>query len=75
MPDRPTVASAPLPEPRKMHTFAGSAGALGSHAVVIVMAPEASDADITGVVSHIEAHGGQAFVSRGVMRKIGRAHV
>jgi 3-deoxy-7-phosphoheptulonate synthase len=38
--------------------------------MVIVMAPEASDADIGVVVKHIEAHGGQAFVSRGVMRTI-----
>lgn len=38
--------------------------------MVIVMAPNAADADIDGVVSHIEAHGGQAFVSRGVMRTI-----
>jgi 3-deoxy-7-phosphoheptulonate synthase len=38
--------------------------------VVIVMAPSAADADIAAVVSHIEAHGGQAFVSRGVMRTI-----
>ena len=38
--------------------------------MVIVMAPEASDADIGAVVTHIEAHGGQAFVSRGVMRTI-----
>jgi 3-deoxy-7-phosphoheptulonate synthase len=38
--------------------------------VVIVMAPGASDADIANVVTHIEAHGGQAFVSRGVMRTI-----
>jgi 3-deoxy-7-phosphoheptulonate synthase len=38
--------------------------------VVIVMAPEASDADIAGIVAHIEAHNGQAFVSRGVMRTI-----
>jgi 3-deoxy-7-phosphoheptulonate synthase len=38
--------------------------------MVIVMAPAASDADVTGVVVHIEAHGGQAFVSRGVMRTI-----
>ncbi|HEX9230992.1 MAG TPA: hypothetical protein VF869_03710, partial [Jatrophihabitantaceae bacterium] len=34
------------------------------------MAPSATDADVTGVVAHIEAHGGQAFVSRGVMRTI-----
>jgi 3-deoxy-7-phosphoheptulonate synthase len=38
--------------------------------VVIVMSPEAEDVDIAEVVSHIEAHGGQAFVSRGVMRTI-----
>jgi 3-deoxy-7-phosphoheptulonate synthase len=38
--------------------------------MVIVMAPAASDADVAGVVVHIEAHGGQAFVSRGVMRTI-----
>jgi 3-deoxy-7-phosphoheptulonate synthase len=38
--------------------------------VVIVMAPVASDTDVSDVVTHIEAHGGQAFVSRGVMRTI-----
>src|SRR5438046_9930741 len=38
--------------------------------MVIVMAPAATDSDIDTVVSHIEAHGGQAFVSRGVMRTI-----
>src|SRR3954469_22287106 len=38
--------------------------------MVIVMAPGAAEADISGVVTHIEAHGGQAFVSRGVMRTI-----
>jgi 3-deoxy-7-phosphoheptulonate synthase len=38
--------------------------------MVIVMAPDAVEDDITGVVAHIEAHGGQAFVSRGVMRTI-----
>ncbi len=38
--------------------------------MVIVMAPGASSADIAGVVAHIETHGGQAFVSRGVMRTI-----
>ncbi len=34
------------------------------------MAPEASDSDIESVVAHIETNGGQAFVSRGVMRTI-----
>ena len=38
--------------------------------MVIVMAPGAAEADIANVVTHIEAHGGQAFVSRGVMRTI-----
>ena len=38
--------------------------------MVIVMAPSATDTDIDGVVAHIETHGGQAFVSRGVMRTI-----
>src|SRR4051812_24855004 len=38
--------------------------------MVIVMAPGAADADIANVVAHIETHGGQAFVSRGVMRTI-----
>src|ERR1700726_1829266 len=38
--------------------------------MVIVMAPGADDADIATVVAHIETHGGQAFVSRGVMRTI-----
>jgi 3-deoxy-7-phosphoheptulonate synthase len=34
------------------------------------MAPSATDDDISGIVAHIEAHNGQAFVSRGVMRTI-----
>ncbi|HZC73807.1 MAG TPA: 3-deoxy-7-phosphoheptulonate synthase [Jatrophihabitans sp.] len=38
--------------------------------MVIVMAPGAADDDIASVVAHIEAHNGQAFVSRGVMRTI-----
>jgi 3-deoxy-7-phosphoheptulonate synthase len=38
--------------------------------MVIVMAPDATDTDVTTVVAHIETHGGQAFVSRGVMRTI-----
>jgi 3-deoxy-7-phosphoheptulonate synthase len=38
--------------------------------MVIVMAPGAADADVANVVTHIETHGGQAFVSRGVMRTI-----
>jgi len=38
--------------------------------MVIVMAPGATDADIDRIVTHIEAHNGQAFVSRGVMRTI-----
>lgn len=38
--------------------------------MVIVMAPGATEPEIDGVVAHIEAHGGQAFVSRGVMRTI-----
>jgi 3-deoxy-7-phosphoheptulonate synthase len=38
--------------------------------MVIVMAPAAADADVATVVAHIETHGGQAFVSRGVMRTI-----
>src|ERR1700712_4911281 len=38
--------------------------------MVIVMAPGAPAIDASGVVTHIETHGGQAFVSRGVMRTI-----
>ena len=38
--------------------------------MVIVMAPGATDDDVAGIVTHIEAHNGQAFVSRGVMRTI-----
>ncbi len=38
--------------------------------MVIVMAPTASDEDVRVVIAHIEAHNGQAFVSRGVMRTI-----
>src|ERR1700750_983108 len=38
--------------------------------MVIVMAPEATDEDITSVVAQLETRGGRAFVSRGVMRTI-----
>jgi 3-deoxy-7-phosphoheptulonate synthase len=38
--------------------------------MVIVMAPVATESDVDTVVRHIEAHGGQAFVSRGVTRTI-----
>jgi 3-deoxy-7-phosphoheptulonate synthase len=38
--------------------------------MVIVMAPSATDADVASIAAHIEAHNGQAFVSRGVMRTI-----
>jgi 3-deoxy-7-phosphoheptulonate synthase len=38
--------------------------------MVIVMTPAAGDKEIAGVVAHVEAHGGQAFVSRGVSRTI-----
>ena len=38
--------------------------------MVIVMAPSASESDIAGVISYVEAHGGEAFVSRGVSRTI-----
>jgi 3-deoxy-7-phosphoheptulonate synthase len=34
------------------------------------MAPSATDDDVANIVTHIEAHNGQAFVSRGVMRTI-----
>lgn len=38
--------------------------------MVVVMAPEASEADIKAVVSLVETAGGDAFVSRGVERTI-----
>jgi 3-deoxy-7-phosphoheptulonate synthase len=38
--------------------------------MVIVMTPAAGDSDIDTVIAHIEAHGGQAFVSKGVARTI-----
>ncbi|MEV5574621.1 3-deoxy-7-phosphoheptulonate synthase, partial [Spirillospora sp. NPDC052269] len=38
--------------------------------MVIVMAPEANEADIQAVVSLVETAGGDAFVSRGVERTI-----
>src|ERR1700759_85595 len=38
--------------------------------MVIVMAPTATDADIAQVTEHVINHGGEAFVSRGVMRTI-----
>src|SRR3978361_1256403 len=38
--------------------------------MVIVMSPSAGDTEINAVIAHVEAHGGQAFVSRGVSRTI-----
>src|SRR6201986_1154611 len=38
--------------------------------MVIVMAPTATSADIDAVITHVATHGGEAFVSRGVMRTI-----
>lgn len=38
--------------------------------MVIVMAQSATEPDLQSVVAHINAHGGQAFVSRGVTRTI-----
>ncbi len=38
--------------------------------MVIVMAPTATEADIAFVTEHVSTHGGEAFVSRGVMRTI-----
>ncbi|WP_019630850.1 3-deoxy-7-phosphoheptulonate synthase [Actinomadura atramentaria] len=38
--------------------------------MVVVMAPEATEADVQGVVALVEAAGGDAFVSRGVERTI-----
>jgi 3-deoxy-7-phosphoheptulonate synthase len=38
--------------------------------MVVVMAPGATEAEINTVTAHIEAHGGKAFVSRGVTRTI-----
>ena len=38
--------------------------------MVIVMAQSATEPDVDRVVAHIDAHGGQAFVSRGVTRTI-----
>ncbi|MDP3894929.1 3-deoxy-7-phosphoheptulonate synthase [Nocardioides sp.] len=38
--------------------------------MVVVMSPEATDEDIDGVVSRVQAVGGEAFVSKGVVRTI-----
>ena len=38
--------------------------------MVIVMAPDASDEDVAGVVARVEGVGGEAFVSKGVTRTI-----
>jgi 3-deoxy-7-phosphoheptulonate synthase len=38
--------------------------------MVVVMAPEASDADVAHVVERVESVGGEAFVSKGVVRTI-----
>ncbi|MCU0266070.1 MAG: 3-deoxy-7-phosphoheptulonate synthase [Actinomycetia bacterium] len=38
--------------------------------MVVVMAPDATDADVAAVVARVEAAGGEAFVSRGVSRTI-----
>jgi 3-deoxy-7-phosphoheptulonate synthase len=38
--------------------------------MVVVMSPDASDEDVANVVSRVEAVGGKAFVSKGVVRTI-----
>ena len=38
--------------------------------MVVVMSPEATDADVDAVVARVEGAGGNAFVSRGVTRTI-----
>lgn len=38
--------------------------------MVVVMAPDATDADIARVVERVEGEGGEAFVSRGLVRTI-----
>ena len=38
--------------------------------MVVVMAPEATEADVAAVVERVAAAGGEAFVSRGVTRTI-----
>jgi len=38
--------------------------------MVVVMAPDATDADIAAVVARVEAVGGEAFVSKGLVRTI-----
>src|SRR4051812_17593602 len=38
--------------------------------MVVVMAPDATDEEIAAVVAHVEAVGGEAFVSKGLVRTI-----
>ena len=38
--------------------------------MVVVMAPDATDEDIAHVVERVESVGGEAFVSKGVLRTI-----
>jgi 3-deoxy-7-phosphoheptulonate synthase len=38
--------------------------------MVVVMAPEATDEDVSALVTRVEAAGGEAFVSRGVTRTV-----
>ena len=38
--------------------------------MVVVMAPEATDADVAHVVEKVEGVGGSAFVSKGLVRTI-----
>ena len=38
--------------------------------MVVVMAPEATDEDVSALVARVEAAGGEAFVSRGVTRTV-----
>src|SRR6185437_5035777 len=42
----------------------------GDFTMVVVMAGDATDADVEGVVAKVEAAGGSAFVSRGIERTI-----
>src|SRR3984957_10733473 len=72
------MAPAPAPAPASSHRTGGGLPTAAAPAaapreedpMVVVMAPEATQADVDGIVDVVRDAGGEAFVTRGVSRTI-----
>src|SRR5712692_1844398 len=65
--DATDLKEAPGPLARGFLTFTGTTQ---EETMVVVMAPEATQADVDAIVDVVRASGGEAFVSRGISRTI-----